>query len=457
MAVRSRMHTALMISIAVAALLAVTMTPVQGQVAENKTFRLDVSGVPAGDANATLEITITNTSTNQSLGSANVTAPSPFDLLGVTDEEGDPSVEISASDPQTIELRGLGLAPVDPDESFTFLVTVDVQRCTEGDSEEFEATAKQSNTYLGTGNDFFWENPGLTASIDGTCSLEFVDQPADAEREMTITSAPYDDQGDPITVDILDASADRERATHSTATVDLTAQNPDVPADDIVLGGTTSVEAVAGFASFEPGPTLAPSAFDYAFVASADFDGGGTDATVTSTAFDIVDDAVDCPPNQPCAEAAVARRQNQVISVTFGAGATQQTLAASLGAFDAPGFTCENSSASSLAGQFFLSGVFSERLGTVVYEVMNAQHPANAYEICWAAPYPFKTDNGEQSTVRGVTKPDGSVVDLNVGELPDCSNRAPVRPCVRHRSFDNPTSTVTIEIATDNRDPWMRH
>jgi hypothetical protein len=299
MAVRRGMHTAVMIGVAIATLIAVTVTPVQGQVAENKTFQLTVSEVPAGDANATLTVTITNTSANQSLGSANVTVPSPL-VVGAVDGPGGPTVMISASDPQTIELRSLDLAPGVPQgESFTFDVTVDVQQCTDGASEEFLATAKQSNTYLGTGNDFYWTNPGVTAPVAGTCALQFVDEPGDAQRTDAITSENYDPQGEPITVRILDAADDPMVATHSTATVTLVALNLDVDDDPIEPGGTFSAMADDGIATFTPGPTLDMSAFEYRLRASADFDGDeAVDASTDSAFFDIVDAAVFCPPTR---------------------------------------------------------------------------------------------------------------------------------------------------------------
>jgi hypothetical protein len=469
MAIRRSMQTALIVGITVAALLTVMVTPVRGQVAENKTFLLDVSTVDAGDADATLEITLTNTSPNQSLGSANVTVPSPL-VVGAVDGPGDPMVEISPSDPQTIELRDLGLAPGVPEgESFTFDVIVDVQQCTPGTSDEFQATAKQSNTYLGTGNDFYWENPGLTATILGTCSLVFAEQPGDAQRNDAITSENYETQGVPIEVHILDASDDPMVATHSTATVSLVALNLDVDDDPIEPGGTSSAMADGGVAMFTPGPTLATSAFEYRLRASADFDGDGVvDAATDSTVFDIVDTAVICKASTETDElcTGIAERAGQRVAVSFAPGPTEFLLVVSLNAADVPDLAelgCGGlSDGDVLTGQYFTSDEDEDPLnGDLSYDIPNASRPLNQYEICWAAPYEFPIDGGGTSTLQavdGLSKPDGRSVDeLAVGFIPNCKKNAPTPPCVSGREFVNGTSTARISVKADTRDPWMRH
>lgn len=445
MAMRGVVRSSLIVTLI--GLLAALTTPVRGQVAENKTFTLDVTDeLFAGDANADIIITITNTSDNQNLGSANVTVPDPFVVVAAP-------ADTDATTTAVLELRELAIAP---GGSRSFVVTVDVKTCTPATSGPFQAVAKQSNTFLGTGNHFFLDstNSDLTVGIVGTCDLAFVAQPGDAERGATITSVDYDPTGAPITVRVVDAGG-TETATHSTATVGLLAANPDVQAP--LFGGTTSATAVEGLATFAPGPTLAPSAFDYTLAASADFDhDGATDATVISAPLDIVDDQVDCPAGQPCAAPATATRNGQQATAAFGPGPTSTSLVVSLGAADVPDFTCDGVPESRATAQyFFVGGDAGTRQGTLSLAIPNASQPVNAYEVCWAASYPFDTDGGGRSSEQGTT-PDGAKA-LNVGVLPDCARRGtPARPCVSDRTLNQPDSTVTIVIEADGRDPWAR-
>lgn len=446
-------------------LLAALTTPVGGQVEENKSFTVDVNDdVVAGDADAVITVTITNTSKHQRLGSANVTVPQPFVVVAAPDD-GDPATT------DVLELRNLRIAP---GGSRDFDVTVGVQTCAPQTSDPFTVAAKQSNAFRGEGNDFFLDAAGsdLTAEIVGTCSLEFVAEPGDAERDATITSVDYDPTGPPVTVRIVDAGGS-DTATHSTTTVNLTARNPNVLTP--LLDGTTSAAAVDGVATFAPGPTLSPSAFDYTLEASADFDAdSSTDATVASEPLDIVDDQVVCEADQSC-EATVAR-DGQRVTAAFGPDppetAPATSLIVSLGAGDVPDFTCEGVAGDRAVAQyFFVGGDASMRTGTLSLtfpagpdEPADHHHhwtshhrdrPRTAYDICWAASYEFATDGNGQSSEQGTT-PDGQK-PLNVGVLPDCAKYgAPTRPCVSDRTVNQRDKTVTIVIAVDGRDPWAR-
>jgi hypothetical protein len=443
--------------IVVSALLVALTTPVRGQVADNKTYTVHVTAsVDAGDADAVIVLTITNTAENQDLGSANVVVPEPFVVGGVSVADDEADADLSA--PALIELRDLGLAP---DASVDVTIVVDVQTCVPLTPDAFDVAAKQSNTFKGTGNDFFLETgeSGLTAGIDGTCGLAFAAQPGDAERGAVITTVDHEPDGDPIAVEVVDAG-DAEPATHATPTVALSAANDAV--GDPTLGGTTTATAVAGLARFDPGPTLAPSAFDYALGATADFDGDGTaDASTTSDPFDIVDEQVTCPAGIAC-PSATARRGGQEVTVTLdgvASGSRATSLVVSLGAADVPDFDCEGVPTDRVTAQYFLTrGDDTDRTGTLSLTIPDAVQPVKAYEVCWAAPYDFATDDGQGSTAQG-TKPsdDGATTALQVGVLPDCARRGePARPCVADRSLDQRSSTATIDVLVDGRDPWAR-
>jgi hypothetical protein len=466
MAARGTLRSGLMI-IGVVGLIVALTTPVRGQVADNKTFTVDIDGtgttaapdVHAGDADAGISIVITNTSANQDLNSANVTVPAPCVVLSSGSDDD------AVDGGPVVELRNLGITP---GSTRTYAVAVDVQTCTPSNPPAFPVAAKQSNTFNGTGNDFFLNIAASDVTVDvaGTCGLAFVAQPGDAEDAPTIiTSVDYDPQGPPISVEVRDAG-DTGRATHATPTIGLTATNVEVAAP--LLGGTTSATAAGGLATFAPGPTLTPSAFDYQLVATTDFDGDGSaDATTVSDPFDIVDDQVACPAGEPCATPATAQRGRQTMTVTLDqAAATSEatSLAVSLGAEDVPDFDCEGVPGPDVrfTAQYFLVGTSDEgRTGTIELTVPDASRPLNVYEVCWAAPYQFPTDGGGDAELDEsvqYTKPGAEESSgLYVGVLPDCARRGePARPCVSDRTFNKTQAMATIVIQTDGRDPWAR-
>jgi hypothetical protein len=429
-------------------LLAGTATAAHAGVQDNKTYTVDIDGtvgtagdVWAGDADASITIRVQNTSANQSLGSADVTVPAPFVLLA--------SAADAVPGGPVLELRNLAIAP---GATTTVTVNVDVRTCAPATPTTFAVSAKQSNDYNGSGNDFF-----LSASADrqvdvtGTCSLAFVGQPQDAEKNATITTVDFTPTAAPVTVEVRDAGG-TARATHSAATITLagfrgtTAQ---------ALGGTTSATAVAGLASFGPGPTASVSSSDYTLRAQS----AGLVTSAASAPFAIVDDRASCPAGSPCEQASSATN-GATVSASFGSGGTTTNLLLSIGAADAPNFSCAGypRTAGLEVSQFtFSDDAGGDRVGTMTATIPNASRPLNSYEVCWAAPYAFTTDSGAPAAIQpGVFKP-GTTTALRVGLLPDCPRRssgATRTPCVESRTFDKKTKTVALTVRATGDDPW---
>jgi hypothetical protein len=422
-----------------------TTTTVAGNgVSENKVYTVDVDGSTigaapnawAGDVNAGLSVTITNTSPSQSLGSVNLTVPTPYTLIS------SPADNVPGG--PVVEVRNLALAP---GGSTIVTLVVAVDQCTSGSAAPFTVTAKQSNDYKGEGNDFTLAQPSdLQVDVVGTCKLVWLAAPSDAERGATITSVAWNPNGAAIAVAVLDGGG-VDRATRATGNVALTAIKAGVAP---VLGGTTSAAITGGTATFIPGPTLSPSAFDYAFAVgsegligiepSSDFD------------FDIVDQEVNCPGNSPCNGVATASSGQYSVSAQFGAGGTPTHLTVSINAADSPSFECAGyPRGDQPVAQFVFTGdAGDDRVGTFTTSFPGA-NPVSNYEVCWAAPYDFMTESGAMATPGGV-KPGGG--QLNVGILPDCARRGePARPCVS-RSFDSRTGIVTITVFATGEDPW---
>jgi hypothetical protein len=417
----------------------------------HKTFRVVIAGTTgaapnawAGDVNATLSVTVTNTANTQSLGSLNLTVPAPFVLIS------SPSDTLPGG--PVVEVRNLSLQP---GKSVVIQLVVAVDRCTPAAGAPFTIKVKQSNNFNGTGNDFTLQQPSdLQVDVVGTCALRWVAQPSDAERGATITSAPFTPAGAPLTLNLVDGGG-VDLATRATGNVTLAATNASVGAPS--LGGTTSAPLTSGVATFSPGPTLAPSAFDYTLDASSI----GLTGSGPSGPFDIVDDAAPCPAGGACG-AATASGGGVTSSAQFGAGASATTLTVSVNAADAPSFSCAGYPRGSrpISGFVFSGDLGGDRTGTFATVIPNASILLHKYEVCWAAPYQFRTQTGAWATV-GATKP-GTGEALYVGILPDCSLFHTWRnaetgggsiPCVT-RSYDFGTKAATITVRATGQDPW---
>jgi hypothetical protein len=191
----------------------------------------------AGDTDATISIKITNLA-YQKLGSANVTVPTPFTLVSAS------SGTVAGS---VLQLRNLNLAK---NAYVTVSITVDVRTCAATAPAAFGITARKTSDYSGSST-FTLKSPyDKQVNVTGQCGLAFVAQPTDAERNANITSE-FVPSGAPMTVEVRDAG-NTGRATSSTASISLTASNPSVPSPITV--GNPSANAVAGLASFVPGP-----------------------------------------------------------------------------------------------------------------------------------------------------------------------------------------------------------
>lgn len=439
---RGRLRTATAVVTAAALIAGWSASPAGATVSDVKTFVLDADGrvptsvagslaVYAGDVDARVDLRITNTSSQQQLGSVDVTVPAPLRIAAAPDDAvpGGP----------VLELRNLALAP---GATRTVTVTLAVDTCVAG-AVDLGVIAKQSNDFNGNGNDVtLAAGSDVRIDVTGTCRLAFAASPTNAERSATITSTAWAPAGPPISVEVRDAGG-VDLATSAAAVVSLTATHPTVTTPG--LAGTTSVPTVAGVATFSPGPTIAVSASGYRLVASAP----GLTASDPSAFFDVVDDRGACG-TAGCS--ASASKSTASVSVTLGTGGTPGDLLVSIDAGDAPFFECADypRRAALSVSQFFFTGG-GDRTATFATTIADGTRPLKSYEACWAAPYSFATKSPALS-VQGV-KP-GTTSPLYVGLLPDCARRAPVAPCVSTRSFDSRTRSVTITVLATSADPW---
>src|SRR5919201_5293972 len=149
---------------------------------------LNAHSVLPGGSTAHLTLMLTNEeSSNQTLGSANINAPSQIQIVttGVTAPPGTLGTITSGQ----IQLRNLNLSPGSPAVTVGF----DVKTPCAGSNLTWTVPAKQSNNFLGTGNDFsLIKSWGLTTDITtGSCHLEWVTQPKSAAVNTKITGTAF--------------------------------------------------------------------------------------------------------------------------------------------------------------------------------------------------------------------------------------------------------------------------
>ncbi|OLE01838.1 MAG: hypothetical protein AUG91_00130 [Actinobacteria bacterium 13_1_20CM_4_69_9] len=148
-----------------------------------------------------LTLTITNAnSSTQSLGSANVDGSvgangQPNFPINLDPAKGPLPTFVSgtgtfgANTSGELQLRNLSVAPGSPPLRVSFSV---VTSCT-GASGTWKVPAKQSNNFLGNGNDFaLVQSGGLTSGVGtSNCRLVWLYPPSHANKSATITTTAY--------------------------------------------------------------------------------------------------------------------------------------------------------------------------------------------------------------------------------------------------------------------------
>lgn len=240
----------------------------------------------------TFTATVTNWSTQQSLGSINITPPSGFTLESVDS----PSTGWSVVN-NVLQGRNLGLTTASTSSpaavTVTFKVTVP-PAC--GGSFTWTTQAKQANDFSGPpGNTFNYStDPSqasqLTTTVTGGCKLAFTVQPKSAVHDQTITNAAYNPAGTSVTVQVQDTGGN---AVSLVAAVTLTlvapsGDPPAAPSNEATLGGTTSgTTNASGSLSFSD--IFVSMLGSYRLHATSPSVQPGT-----SSAFTIVDSAIPC-------------------------------------------------------------------------------------------------------------------------------------------------------------------
>jgi hypothetical protein len=407
----------------IVAVLVLAVAAAAADAAPKKPFVMDVAPVSefAGVTDNAYTVTLTNNTTTQQLGSANVTIPAAFTVVS------GPSLGTLAPG-NVLELRNLGLPP-----GGSVTVTLGLRMPCVAGSYDWGVEAKQSNDFSGPpGNTLGPVSGNRTTTVQGTCKLRFVNQPASAERTAHITAVAFQpDSPSRVTVEAIDGSPSPQRLTWFAGTVELQlvqsgpgALTPDAP----------SSAAVAGLASYSD--LAIDEAGNYNLRATTT--AAGFSAGVSET-FQVIMVVEPCRPAGCRAELAGDDTTSTLLG-TPAAGDGFALLSLNLGTRPA---CAGHTPATSDYYEFGLSGVAADKTIVAGFDkgAVKRAGGLSKLEICFAAPQWFaaKTLPAAPFDYDGDA---GNGAEGFVGLLPDCA-ASPAGPCVLGRS---PTGAGGAEL-----------
>jgi hypothetical protein len=426
---------------------------------DHKQFAPGATGsIGAGSVDPAFSVTIENRAPNQSLGSANVPLPAGLTLTpaNIFPTPVTPQGTATFVD-GVIQLRDLGLAPGD-----TAMVTLSVQAdCRQQAPYVWSGIqVKQSNNFLGTGNDFAQTGDDPVTTVTGGCTLVFDDQPAHAARNAEISSedfTPPADSGAPITVAVLGADG-TSRVTSWTEDVTLSiVAGTGAPGAILTQGVATPVGGVATFGAGDA-PIIDTSGTGYRLRATST-SGGITLESDPSNSFSIVDSAVTCAGGA-CSASSSSNTTLANVSVDNVTGILIVNVGDPDAAFSAAcGDLGHQANSDDLAFDLLDAADVNSEVFRVEMTLLNATRPASRYDVCWASDTFFTQKGGSPSAeVNLITDALGNETTFFVGILGDCrgNSKRVTEPCVVGRSHDRKAGTVTITVAAPVTDPRMR-
>jgi hypothetical protein len=395
------------------------------------------SGCVAPGVPTRVELALTNTSTQQRLGAADVRLPAG--LVADTSVAARPTVVVAPSGGgaptatlvgSTIRLRDLNAAPLS-------VVTVAVTVTAGPGTHVLTTVAKQANNFSGPpGNDLVLLGSAPSVTTDGCLQLRFRTQPGDSERDQLI---PWASDLGPPQVDVTDTAGNPVTVAGLAVTVTL---GTDPTGTDPLTGTRTVATGADGVATFAD-LRISRSAEGYTLTASApDF------APVTSTPFDVYDDL--CAAGERCETSAGDLATDQLratASGTAGAGggglivSTQPPVGGSGGCAPPP----PGEKYTPLPTEVSLFGTpgVVDKLVTIrvskEYDQTFPQNGAAHYQIC-ARPE-------EPTSVYSVFLDRYTGQQVGVGEwgyLPDCAAISEPTVCVVSRTKNAADVLVTL-------------
>lgn len=384
----------------------------------------------AAGARVEFKATFTNRSEYAKLGSANLTAPSRFSVVRASV----PAPATATLSGNVVQLRNLGLRPW---KSVTVTVVADVP-CAAGD-KTWSVVARRTADFTGSDSGPLVYSK-LTTTVTGSCApapvaLRFVNQPAGARVDETITTSPYNTPpGGAVTVEVVDTAGHRVTTSSAVVTMSL------APGSSTgALSGTKVVTAVNGLATFAD--LSIDTQGSYMLLARSP-----ELASATSESFRIDEAATVCAENVACTATLADPDASLAVSAPSSAGADSGVLTINRG----PGLDCDGYDElldRDFAVDFLPDAGAIARSKTVTLmisrEVMKAS-PNNGVahlNMCFGAPFEFAVKPG--------TPPLQEHDGLFVGLLPDCGTA----PCVSKRKGHGGGAIIEVRAPGGDQDP----
>ena len=361
--------------------------------------------------------TITNDST-QTIGSANINAPSRFTITSITSfSSGPPATAELVSGRIRLRNMTLGLG-----ESAT--VTFDVAISCTAAPGTWSIVARKSPTFAAGTTDPTLDagSSQLAAGVDGDCHLAFGAAPADAQVNTNITSQAYTPDGPSVTVLVLDGGGSIISSSAAPVTLEIVAP----PSGGLSGGGpVTASDGVATFGSLQ----IDTPGLDFRIVATTTTPGirDSSEAVI-----DIPNFGVTCPETGSCESPPITEGDTTAqLSVEEGA------MTASM-ALDVESLNCARYREVSAVVSFDSTG---GGLKTITLQIPKSVGIAPARrQVCYASPAGFVDRDGVE---RGPNEP---------ALLPMCEPAS--SPCVVSKSGD--AETITIVFVAPAGDPRGR-
>jgi hypothetical protein len=381
--------------------------------------------VASGEA-VQITATFTNETGTQQMGSANLFWPSGFAVLSshsfpITTTAGNASLSSSCTNNGVaagacVQVRNMSATP---GTSVKVTMWVTTPACKTGSTFAWSAEVKQANNYSGSpGNDLSLDtgNSQPNTTLDGACSLQFVNQPADARINEAISDQAFTPPptGGDVTVEVVDSNSQPLSGSSVPVSMGLNL-NPGLA----TLSGTTTEQASAGTASFAD-LSLNAAGSPYELAASS-----GTLTGANSDDFAIQDQAQFCSSGICTTNDANSNGNGQVQGTVNTPGILTESLNANNNApLVCAGYTTadpnnyEFNAPSDWSKVITITIIPTSNLGSNPKQVLKNQ------QICFEAPYPFTTLSGAPATQ--TTFPDGT--PAYIGLLPSCGGSV-TGPC----------------------------
>jgi len=393
-------------------------------------FRADVvpECAPA-NASVTFTATLRNASTDKTLGSANVTAPTGFTITGIV---APPPVGTASFTSSVVELRNLRVAAGDS-------VSMSFRATTSGagvfswhDPRKLGAgriQAKPTPDFSGT-VEFRLDLPSSHVDVFvGTCALalHFVVPPADAHVDANVTGAALDPTGVAVAVEVLD-SPGGARVTTATDPVSLSLVPPSGMVGAALDPAVPTVHAVDGLAVFDAangdGFSISPQGIGYRLTATS----SAGIASVTSDTFDVVNGGVVCQ-GAGCSTQAGSGGIFVTVIAPDAAPGDIITIALDVETLDCPGYA-------PLPGTpvvtFHVTGN-SVRIVKIRVPAALDTRPRSEDRVCYGSELAFIDRDGNLT---------------NAGVLPQCPAKDPSSepPCQRRTRIDKRTGDHIVSF-----------